>query len=193
MSKFSTHRNNVDIYPFVVVYFRHKFINVYTHNYSTSKHMKKGKKKNTSPARTAKPTAKSVSKSAPKSVKPAKSLSKTAPKLDKPALGQAYISGKTHILPLGDRILIRPILAAEHEAKNDFGIIIPDTVSKERPEQGVVVAVGEGRTENGVVVPMKVAIGDTVIFSKYGFDEVKVDNSELYILKEDSVLAIVRS
>jgi chaperonin GroES len=174
VSKFSTHRNTVDFYASTAVYFRHKFINVYTHNYSISKHMKKTKKKNTSPARTARPTAKSV--------KPAKS-----------ALGHAYTSGKTHILPLGDRILIRPVLAAQLEAKNDFGIIIPDTVSKERPEQGVVVAVGEGRTENGVVVPMKVMVGDTVIFSKYGFDEVKVDNSELYILKEDSVLAIVRS
>lgn len=96
------------------------------------------------------------------------------------------------IIPLGDRILIKPFLVEETEKKNSFGILIPDTVSKEQPEQGRVIAVGEGRYEDGKFVPMKVKVGDTVIFSKYGFDSVKSGDDELYILKEDSVLAIVK-
>lgn len=96
------------------------------------------------------------------------------------------------VIPLGDRVLLKPIRPGETEAKNNFGIIIPETVSKEQPEQGVVVAVGEGRLENGKRIPMQVQVGDTVIFSKYGFDEVKNDGEELYILKEDSILAIIR-
>ena len=96
------------------------------------------------------------------------------------------------ITPLGDRVLIKPFLDSDLETKNDFGIIIPDTVSKERPEQGRVVAVGEGRYEDGKIVPMKVKVGDKIIFSKYGFDEVKVGGDELYILKEESILAIIK-
>lgn len=103
-----------------------------------------------------------------------------------------HTSGKTQITPLADRILLKPLLPTDLETKNNFGIIIPDTISKERPEQGVVMAVGDGRTENGKLIPMKVKVGDTVIFSKYGFDEVKVDGNELYILKEDSILAIIK-
>ncbi|MEK7390805.1 MAG: co-chaperone GroES [Patescibacteria group bacterium] len=96
------------------------------------------------------------------------------------------------IAPLGDRVLIKPFLDSDLETKNDFGIIIPDTVSKERPEQGKIIAVGDGRYEDGKLVPMKVKVGDKVIFSKYGFDEVKVGADELYILKEESILAIIK-
>ena len=96
------------------------------------------------------------------------------------------------VIPLGDRILIKPFTVENTEGKNSFGIIIPDTVSKEHPERGQVLAVGEGRYENGKLVPIKVRVGDKVIFSKYGFDEVKVDEDNLYILKEDSILAIVK-
>lgn len=120
------------------------------------------------------------------------------PKKTSPVLGKSDNStksvakvAKSSIQPLGDRILIKPFLDSDVEKKNDFGIIIPETVSKESPEKGKVIAVGEGRYDNGKIVPMKVKVGDTVIFSKYGFDEVKVDGSELYILKEDSVLAII--
>lgn len=98
---------------------------------------------------------------------------------------------KGKVVPLGDRVLVRPFKSEEVEKKNDFGIIIPETVSKEQPEQGTVVAVGEGRVENGKVIPVKVKVGDKVVFSKYGFDEVKVNEDTLYILKEDSILAII--
>jgi chaperonin GroES len=96
------------------------------------------------------------------------------------------------ILPLGDRVLINPDMLNDTEEKNNFGIIIPDTVSKERPEQGIVIAVGEGRYEEGKRIPVKVKVGDRVIFSKYGFDEVKDGDKELYILKEENILAIIK-
>ncbi len=101
-------------------------------------------------------------------------------------------TGNSKIRPLGDRILIRPFSVEETEKKNNFGIIIPDTVDKASPEQGEVLAVGEGRYIDGKIVPIKVKVGDTVIFSKYGFDEVKVGGEELYILREDSILAVIK-
>lgn len=96
------------------------------------------------------------------------------------------------IIPLGDRVLVKPLSHDELEKKSQFGIIIPETVDKEKPEQGKVVAVGEGRYENGKLIPMKIKIGDKVLFSKYGFDEVKVGDDEYFILKEESVLAIIK-
>jgi chaperonin GroES len=95
------------------------------------------------------------------------------------------------IMPLGDRVLIKPIFVDEH-AKSEFGIIIPDTVSKEKPEQGKVVAVGEGKYIDGTLVPPRVKVGDKVLFSKYGFDEVKINDEEFYILKEENILAIIK-
>jgi len=100
--------------------------------------------------------------------------------------------GNSKIRPLGDRILIKPFSIEETEKKNSFGIIIPDTVDKASPEQGKVLAIGEGRYVDGHVVPVKVRVGDTVIFSKYGYDEVKVDGEELYILKEEGILAVIK-
>lgn len=95
------------------------------------------------------------------------------------------------ITPLGDRVLVKPFTESELETKNNFGIIIPETVSKERPEQGRIIAVGEGKYENGELVPVNVRVGDKVIFSKYGFDEVKDGADELYILKEENLLAVI--
>ncbi len=96
---------------------------------------------------------------------------------------------KTKLHPLGDRIAVSILT----EKKTASGIIIPDTASKERPEQGTVVAVGPGRlTDDGKRVPMQVKIGDTVVFSKYGLDEVKIDGSNYYLLREDQVLAVIK-
>ncbi len=101
-------------------------------------------------------------------------------------------AAKIHpIQPIGDRILIKPFLESDVAPKNDFGIIIPETISKESPERGVVLAVGEGRYHDGKTIPLKVKVGDTVIFSKYGYDEVAAGGDKLYILKEESVLAVV--
>ncbi len=99
---------------------------------------------------------------------------------------------KNNIVPLGDRILVKP-LSSDDIKKTKSGIIIPDTVSKERPEQGKVVAVGEGRqTDDGKIVKLRVKVGDTILFSKYGPDEVKIDGEEFMILKEEQVLAIIK-
>jgi chaperonin GroES len=95
------------------------------------------------------------------------------------------------VLPLNDRVLVRP-LDPEELNKTASGIIIPETVSKEKPEQGEVVAVGPGKWEEGKRVPMGVKVGDRIVFSKYGYDEVKYEGKEYYILREDSILAIIR-
>ncbi len=92
------------------------------------------------------------------------------------------------IKPLGDRVLIEAL----YEEKTKGGIILPETVDKERPEKGRVVAVGAGRLdENGKRIPMNVKKGDKVLFTKYGPDQVKVDGKEYLIAKEDNILAII--
>jgi chaperonin GroES len=97
------------------------------------------------------------------------------------------------IKPLGDKVLIQTKAEKGGEQKNSFGLIIPDTVSKEKPEQGKVVAIGEGRlTDEGMLVPMRVKVGDTVLFSRYGFEEVKVGDQEYLIVSESSILAIIK-
>lgn len=93
------------------------------------------------------------------------------------------------IKPLGDRVLIEPITEAE---KTKAGIYLPDTASKERPEQGKVIAVGEGRTlDSGKVVAPKVKKGQKVLFTKYGPNEIKVDGKEYLIAKEEDILAVI--
>jgi chaperonin GroES len=96
------------------------------------------------------------------------------------------------IQPLGDRVLVKPI--SEAEEKSPFGIIIPESARKEKPETGTVVAVGEGkRTDRGETIAMRVKTGDTIVFSKYGFDEVTIDEVEYYIVGESNILAIINN
>lgn len=95
------------------------------------------------------------------------------------------------IIPLQDRIVVKP--DTEAHTKTASGIIIPDTVSKEKPEQGTVVAVGPGKlNEKGERTAVAVKPGDKVLFSKYGFDEVTVDGQEYFILREDAILAVMK-
>lgn len=96
------------------------------------------------------------------------------------------------ITPLGDKILLKPFSMDEMKTTAS-GIIIPETVSKEKPEQGKVIAVGEGRWEDGQRVPMSVKVGDKVVFSRYGYEEVKLNDEEYYILKEENILAIIKN
>ncbi|OGN05207.1 MAG: co-chaperone GroES [Candidatus Yanofskybacteria bacterium RIFCSPHIGHO2_02_FULL_44_12b] len=92
------------------------------------------------------------------------------------------------IKPLSDHVLLEPL----REEKKKGGIILPDTVNKERPEKGRVVAVGPGRTdESGKRVPMELKKGQTVLFKKYGPDEIKVDDKEYLIAREEDVLAVL--
>ena len=94
-------------------------------------------------------------------------------------------------MPLADRVLVKP--EADEKQKTASGIYIPETAQKEKPERGTVVAVGEGkRNENGQIIPMRVKVGDTIMFSKYGFDEVKIEDEEYYIVTESSILAIIK-
>lgn len=100
------------------------------------------------------------------------------------------MSSKINIKPLADRVLVEPLDEANEKTKS--GIIIPDTVSKEKSEQGKVVAVGEGRrTDEGKLIPMSVKKGQKILFSKYGPDEVKVDGKEYFIISESNILAIL--
>jgi len=94
------------------------------------------------------------------------------------------------IKPLADRILLKPISAEEMNTTSS-GIIIPETVSKEKPEQGIVVAVGDGKWDDGVKIPLSVKVGDRVVFSRYGYEEIKLDGVEYYILKEENILAVI--
>lgn len=96
---------------------------------------------------------------------------------------------KLAIQPLADRVVVKPMPKDEVSAS---GIIIPDSARQEAPSKGTVVAVGKGRYDDGKLVPMTVSVGDTVLFSKYGYDEVKIDDQEYYILSESSVLAVLK-
>jgi chaperonin GroES len=90
--------------------------------------------------------------------------------------------------PLGDRLLIEP-KASEETTKS--GIVLPDS-AKEKPQEGTVIAVGEGgRDDKGSKIPMEVKVGDVVLYSKYAGTEVKIDGTEHLIIRESDVLAIV--
>ena len=90
--------------------------------------------------------------------------------------------------PLHDRVIVKRI---EEEEKTAGGIIIPDS-AKEKPQQGKVIAVGKGKLlEKGDIVPLMVKEGDRVLFAKYAGTDVKVENDELLIMREDDILAII--
>lgn len=91
--------------------------------------------------------------------------------------------------PIGDHLIVKPLAKEETSAS---GIIIPDTVQKERAERGEVVAVGPGRTlENGARSVVDVKVGDKVVFKKYSPDEVKIDGVEFLVIKADDVIAVI--
>jgi chaperonin GroES len=94
-----------------------------------------------------------------------------------------------NLKPLGDRVIVKP---AEAEEQTASGLVIPDT-AQEKPQRGEIVAVGEGkRDEDGNRVPMDVAVGDIIIYGKYGGQEIKIDGIEYKILEERDVIAIVQ-
>lgn len=98
---------------------------------------------------------------------------------------------KIKIQPVGDRVLVKPL--EEGDEKSPSGIIIPDTARKEKPERGEVIAVGPGkRGDDNEIIPVSVKVGDTVVFSKYGYDEVTIDDAEYYIISESNILAVIR-
>lgn len=94
--------------------------------------------------------------------------------------------------PLGDRVVIEPA-EKDGENKTKSGIYLPETMNKERPEQGKVIAVGPGKlSEGGKRIPVAVKEGDMVLFTKYGPNEIKVEGKEYLIAREDDILAILK-
>lgn len=89
--------------------------------------------------------------------------------------------------PLGDKVVIK---VKEEEVTTASGIMLPGT-AKEKPQQGTVVAVGSGEVVDGKKIPLDVAVGDEVIYSKYSGSEVKVGEEEFLIIKQNDILAIV--
>ena len=94
---------------------------------------------------------------------------------------------KVAIKPLEDRIVVQPLDAEQTTAS---GLVIPDT-AKEKPQEGVVLAIGPGRVEDGKRVELDVKVGDVVLYSKYGGTEVKYNGEEYLVLSARDVLAIV--
>ncbi|HEU0103597.1 MAG TPA: co-chaperone GroES [Mycobacteriales bacterium] len=94
---------------------------------------------------------------------------------------------KVAIKPLEDRIVVQ---AVEAETTTASGLVIPDT-AKEKPQEGIVLAVGPGRFEDGTRVPLDVKVGDKVLYSKYGGTEVKYSGEEYLVLSARDVLAVI--
>jgi chaperonin GroES len=99
------------------------------------------------------------------------------------------LSAYMNLKPLHDYVIVR---ASSKESVTDSGIVLPDTVDKEKPEHGEVIAVGPGKLlENGSRSPMDVKVGDKVMFKKYSPDEIKLDGEELLVINESDVMAIL--
>jgi len=96
------------------------------------------------------------------------------------------------IRPLNDRVVVRPMTDEELGTVSMSGIIIPDSAKKEKPEQGIILAAGPGKwDEDGEKrIPMDVKVGDRIVYSKYGFDEVKIEKDEYFIVSEASILGV---
>ena len=91
---------------------------------------------------------------------------------------------KLKIRPLGDRVVIKPLIAEE---KTKTGIILPETAEKEKPEQGKIVAIGKGEK----ISKLGLKIGNTVLFEKYAGTDIKIENVEYKVVDKDSILAIL--
>jgi chaperonin GroES len=93
-----------------------------------------------------------------------------------------------NLRPLGDRVVVKPV---EKEERTKSGIVLPDT-AKEKPQEGIVQAVGTGRIlDNGTKVPMELKVGDKILYAKYAGNEFKLDEIEYLIVSEKDVLAVV--
>ncbi len=91
--------------------------------------------------------------------------------------------------PLFDNVLVKRLVAEE---KTKSGIVLPETVDKEKPQKGEVVAIGEGKTDNqGNKIAMQVKVGDHVLFKKYSPDEIKIDGEEFLVMTQEDIIAIL--
>lgn len=104
-------------------------------------------------------------------------------------------SAKSKIIPLGDRVLVKPFTEEDlrkAQGSKAMKFILPESMTKEKSAQGKVLAVGEGKMVDGKPVRPRVNVGDIVLFSKYGYDEVEHQGEELYLLKEENILAVIK-
>ncbi len=92
------------------------------------------------------------------------------------------------IRPLADRIVV---MASEAVTTTPGGIVIPDTADKDKPSQGKVLAVGKGKVIEGKVQPLEVKVGDTILFGKYAGNNVKLNNKEYLVMREEDVMGVV--
>jgi len=92
------------------------------------------------------------------------------------------------IRPLSDRVVVEP---REVETKTAGGIVIPDTADKDKPIQGTIVAVGSGKYVDGKVQPLQVKIGDRILFGKYAGTNVKLDERELLVMREEDIMGVI--
>lgn len=92
------------------------------------------------------------------------------------------------IRPLHDRVLV---MRSEEERKSAGGIVIPDSAT-EKPQRGKIVAVGKGKIlENGEIRPLDVKVGDTILFGKYSGTEVKIDNTDYLVMREEDIMGVI--
>ena len=98
-------------------------------------------------------------------------------------------AAKIKIQPLGDRVIVKPL---EPKEVRKGGIIIPDTV-KEKPQEGEIVAAGKGKTtDDGKLIAMELKVGDKVLYGKYSGTEIKINDEDYLIMREEDVLGIIR-
>jgi chaperonin GroES len=103
--------------------------------------------------------------------------------------GELFMATKTpKIRPLSDRIVVQ---AKELESKTAGGIVIPDTADKDKPMQGTVIAIGSGKYIDGKVQPLQVKVGDEILFGKYAGTNIKLDNTEFLVMREEDVMGVV--
>src|SRR4029079_3682592 len=95
---------------------------------------------------------------------------------------------KKKIRPLSDRIVVQP---REAETTTAGGIVIPDTADKDKPIQGTVIAIGTGKYIDGKLQPLQVKVGDTILFGKYAGTNVKLDNAEYLVMREEDVMGVI--
>ncbi len=129
---------------------------------------------------------KKAKKAAKKKAAPARAKSKPAQKKS------AAAKNSTGVAPLGDRVLVKPFTEEEMHKTTSFGIIIPDTVSKEKSDRGTVVAVGAGKkNDKGEHVALEVRVGDKVLYTKPWNEPVKIGDVEYFLINESDILAIL--
>jgi len=95
---------------------------------------------------------------------------------------------KKNIRPLSDRVVVE---ARQVETRTAGGIVIPDTADKDKPVQGTIIAVGVGKYIDGTIQPLQVKVGDQVLFGKYAGTNIKLDDKEFLVMREEDIMGVV--